>query len=169
MNTMTFLGNKDLLDLPKTAFLSSRQIPPEQVLKCYDWATARRDAETCVISGFHSALEKDVLRFLLKGRQPLIVVLARRIYSRIPEEWSAPLAEGRLLIVSTSPAARASVATTRQRNRYILDHADRVVIGALTPGGSLEQLIESKKKNLKHVASKWSAEGQGRIYFETGD
>lgn len=140
----TFLGNKDLLDLPKTAFLSSRRIPPEQVLKCYDWATNQRDEETCVISGFHSALEKDVLRFLLKGRQPLIVVLARRLYSHTPGEWSAPLAEGRLLIVSTSPAARASVATTRQRNSYILDHADHVVIGSLTPGGSLEKLISER-------------------------
>lgn len=137
----TFLGNKELLDLPKTAFLSSRRIPPGQVLKCYDWATAQRDAGTCVISGFHSALEKDVMRFLLKGRQPLIVVLARRLYSRIPEEWSAPLAEGRLLIVSTSSASRANAATTRRRNRYILDHADRIVLGALTPGGELAELV----------------------------
>jgi predicted Rossmann fold nucleotide-binding protein DprA/Smf involved in DNA uptake len=141
MRTFTFLGNKALLDLPKTAFLSSRRIPPEKVLACYDWATAQRDAGRCVISGFHSDLEKDVLKFLLKGRQPLIVVLARRLYDQTPEEWTAALNENRLLIVSTTSAARAGESTTRQRNRYIVDHADRVVLGALTPGGNLASLI----------------------------
>ncbi|NLX27178.1 MAG: hypothetical protein GXY61_14670 [Lentisphaerae bacterium] len=147
MRTFTFFGNKALLELPKTAFLSSRRIPPEQVLKCYDWAASQRDAGTCVISGFHSALEKDVLRFLLKDRQPLIVVLARRFYTRIPEAWNTAFDEGRLLIVSTSSAARASESTTRQRNRFILDHADRVVLGSLTPGGDLDKLVSKVAAN----------------------
>jgi len=147
MSDHTFLGNRALLDVPKTAFLSSRRIPPEKVLACYDWATAQRDAGRCVISGFHSDLEKDVLKFLLKGRQSLIVVLARRLYRRIPDEWSTPLAEGRLLIVSTSPDTRASENTTRQRNRYIVDHAERVVLGALTPGGNLAKLVSAFPQN----------------------
>jgi len=138
---ITFLGNQALLALPKTAFLSSRRIPPEAVLKCYDWATDQRDAGRCVISGFHSDLEKDVLRFLLKGSQPMIVVLARRLYDQIPEEFGAALDAGRLLIVSTSSAARASDSTTRTRNRYIVAHADHVVVGALTPNGKLASLI----------------------------
>ena len=141
MCIINFLGNKALLDLPKIAFLSSRRIPPEQVLKCYDWATIQRNTGICVISGFHSALEKDVLRFLLKGRQPLIVVLARRLYSRIPEEWNTALDEGRLLILSTSLAIRSNESTTRQRNRYIADIADSVVLGSLSPGGSLDNLV----------------------------
>lgn len=141
MSDLVFFGNKALLDLPKTAFLSSRRIPPDQVLKCYDWATNQRDAGTCVISGFHSAQEKDVLRFLLKGRQPLIVVLARRLYDRMPQDRADAVTRGRLLVVSTSNVARASESTTRQRNRYIIGHADRVVLGALTPGGNLASLI----------------------------
>ncbi len=32
------LGNTDLIKLPKTAFLCSRQVPTSVVLKCYDWA-----------------------------------------------------------------------------------------------------------------------------------
>jgi len=32
------VGNTDLLKLPKTAFLCSRQAPASAVLRCYDWA-----------------------------------------------------------------------------------------------------------------------------------
>ena len=60
-----YLGNKELLKLHKTAFLASNTIPIEMVLKCYDWASGKH--EGCVISGFSSKLEKDVLHFLLKS------------------------------------------------------------------------------------------------------
>jgi hypothetical protein len=39
-------------------------------MKRYDRAPAMREAGLCVVSGFHSPLERDVLHFLLKGRQP---------------------------------------------------------------------------------------------------
>jgi len=103
----------------------------------------RRDAGVCVISGFHSGLEKDILRFLLKGRQPVVVVLARRLYDRMPQDWADAVTRGRFLIVSTSNAARASESTTRQRNRFILDHADRVVLGSLTSDGNLADLVST--------------------------
>ena len=56
----------------KTAFLASSTIPPEMVLKCYDWATAKH--EGCVVSGFSSKLEQDVLHFLLKAKCPIILL-----------------------------------------------------------------------------------------------
>ena len=43
---MEYLGNKELLKQHKTAFLASSTIPPDMVLKCYDWATAKH--EGCV-------------------------------------------------------------------------------------------------------------------------
>jgi predicted Rossmann fold nucleotide-binding protein DprA/Smf involved in DNA uptake len=144
MNSQTtapiFLGNRALLELPKFAFLASRKIAPEAVLRCYDWATARRDAGECVISGFHSPLEKDVLRFLLKGKQPVILVLARRLWRKIPEELATPLSENRLLIISVSTAARAGEHDTEKRNRYILSHAAHIVFGSLAPDGHLAKL-----------------------------
>ena len=56
------IGNEGLLKLSKTAFLCSRQVPASAVLRCYDWAIVQREAGTCVISGFHSTIEKDVLQ-----------------------------------------------------------------------------------------------------------
>ena len=44
-------GNAELLKLPKTAFLCSRNIPASAVLKCYDWAIEQRDNSTT--GGYH--------------------------------------------------------------------------------------------------------------------
>lgn len=120
------LGNKDLLKLPKTAFLASNTVSPELVMKCYDWATEMRQQGRCVVSGFSSKLEKDVLHFLLKGNQPIIMVLARKMYKRIPEELEGILAQNRLLIISTSNASRQSRATALARNKYVCEMADEV-------------------------------------------
>ena len=81
-----YLGNMDLLKQPKTAFLAASTIPPDMVLKCYDWAVRMAKEGQCVISGFSSHLEKEVLHFLMKGHQPIILVLARQMYKQIPAE-----------------------------------------------------------------------------------
>jgi hypothetical protein len=39
-------GNIELLKLPKTAFLCSRNIPASAVLKCYDWPSNNGTKET---------------------------------------------------------------------------------------------------------------------------
>lgn len=78
-----YLGNQELLKLPKTAFLASSNIATETVLQVYDWATDMRGRGECVVSGFNSRLEQDVLHFLLKGNQPVILVIARRMYKVI--------------------------------------------------------------------------------------
>ena len=106
-----YLGNRELLKLKKTAFLASSTISSETVLRCYDWATEMRNRGECVVSGFSSKLEQDVLHFLLKGSQPIIIVLARRMYRDIPDELKEPLAQNRLLIISVSNAVRQSKVT----------------------------------------------------------
>ena len=53
---MEQLGNKDLQELQKTAFLASSTIQPEMVLRCYDWATGKH--EGCVISGLAASWNK---------------------------------------------------------------------------------------------------------------
>ena len=84
---LQMIGNAALLDLPnKVAFLSSRRISAADVLKCYEWAEKIRDTAQCVISGFQSPLEKDVLKFILRGRVPIILVLARSLWKTVPDE-----------------------------------------------------------------------------------
>ena len=147
----TYIGNKKLLNVPKVAFLSSRSISSAAVLKCYDWATEMRNKGVCVISGFHSGIEKDVLHFLLKGTQPVILVLGRTLYKNMPDELIKPLEEGRLLIVSVVSTPRQSEETARLRNRYIMDNADEVVFGSLDVAGNLYPIYEEIKENKKHI------------------
>ena len=86
-----YLGNQELLKLKKTAFLASSTISSETVLRCYDWATEMRNRGECVVSGFSSKLEQDVLHFLLKGSQPIIIVLAgeciRLFLTNLKSRW----------------------------------------------------------------------------------
>lgn len=128
MKEFEYLGNKDLLKLPKTAFLASNTISSEIILRCYDWATEMRRQGRCVVSGFSSKLEKDVLHFLLKGEQPIIMVLARQMYKVVPADLKEALEQNRLLIISTSNAARQSRATALARNKYVCDIADEAFI-----------------------------------------
>lgn len=138
---MDYLGNRELLKQLKTAFLASGTIAPDVVLRCYDWATGRH--EGCVVSGFSSKLEQDMLHFLLKSKTPVIMVLARRMYREIPEELKVPLEQGRLLIISTSTAARQSRTTALARNRYICELADRIMMVGVTESSSLYGLQEA--------------------------
>ena len=137
MLKVEYLGNRELLKLKKTAFLASNTISSETVLWCYDWATEMRNQGECVVSGFSSKLEQDVLHFLLKGNQPIIIVLARRMYRDLPDELKEPLAQNRLLIISVSNAVRQSKVTAMARNRYVCEMADSICFVGVTEQSSL--------------------------------
>ena len=141
IRNVQMIGNAGLMGLPKTAFLSSRKVAPQDVMRCYDWATGVRDTDKCIMGGFQSALEKDVLRFLLRGKAPVILVLARKLWNEVPEELREPLGVGRLLVVSPVSAARVSASMAMSRNRWILENCDEDVIGSLDPNGGLAKLV----------------------------
>lgn len=134
---MEMLGNNAIWELPRTAFLCSRKVPAAQVLKCYDWAIAMRNAGTCVMLGAHSQLEKDVLHYLLKGEQPIVIVLARGLKKKLEPELEPYVQRGRLLIVSPfeQRVQRVTQATAEVRNRFISAHAERIVFGHVPPEG----------------------------------
>lgn len=142
-----YLGNKELLNMQKTAFLASSTIPLDMVLKCYDWATAKH--EGCVVSGFSSKMEQDVLHFLLKAKCPVILVLARCMYKVVPAELKEAIAEGRLLIVSVSNAVRQSKVTALVRNKYICQVADNIIFVGVTSKSSLYSLMEENMSKIK--------------------
>jgi predicted Rossmann fold nucleotide-binding protein DprA/Smf involved in DNA uptake len=141
------LGDTALLQQHKVAFLCSRKCPAAVVLKSFDWAIEQREKGTCVISGFHSRIEKDVLHYLLKGTQPLILALARGMMKKWPPEVKAALDSNRLLIITryADNVTRASEETCYQRNRLMMGLADEIVIGFASPGGNLERLCGDHK------------------------
>lgn len=141
------LGNPAILDLPLTAFLCSRTVPAEAVLRCYDWAIAQREAGICVISGFHSALEKDVFKYLIKGRQPVVMALARGMKQNWEPQVQSALDDGRLLILSPFPqeVRRPSKFTAAVRNEMMINLATEVVAGYANPEGMLYDRLQAER------------------------
>jgi len=99
--TLTALGNLASLSQPKTALFCSVRCPGDAILGAYDAARKLRDDGVTVISGFHSPVEKECLRILLRGKQPIIMFLARSMMKiRIATERRQALESGRLLLLS---------------------------------------------------------------------
>jgi predicted Rossmann fold nucleotide-binding protein DprA/Smf involved in DNA uptake len=146
-------GNIELLKLPKTAFLCSRKIPASAVLTCYDWAIEQREKGICVISGFHSPLEKDVLHYLLKGTQPIILALARGMKDKLEPELRKPLEQGRLLIISPfeKSTKRVTEQTAETRNKMMIHLADSITLGYASTGGQLEKRLKETDKPIHRI------------------
>lgn len=153
MDIKQTIGNMELLTLHKTAFLCSRKVPASVVLKCYDWAIAQREQGNCVISGFHSQLEKDVLHYLLKGKQPIILALARGLKEVIEPEFAKPLEQGRLLIITPfeKEIDRITEQTAQIRNRMMIELADSITVGYINEGGQLERLFAETNKPISRL------------------
>lgn len=139
---VTALGNLDLLALPKTALFCSAKCPGDVILRTHDAAARWRDEGRVVVSGFHSPVERDCLRILLRGSQPIIICPARTLPDRVPADWKTPLAAGRLLVLSAfaATAKRITADLAAQRNEFVAALADEVFIAHATVGGHLEAL-----------------------------
>lgn len=141
--TISIIGEPTLLSAPMTAFLCSKETPGATILKAFDQAAAWRDTGCYVISGFHSPLEQQCLDILLRGRQPIVMALARGLGNlRLPATQRKALDDGRLTIISPFPETekRATANLARHRNRFVAALADEVVFAFVSPGGSLSRL-----------------------------
>lgn len=124
-----YLGNKELLKRRKIGFLASRKISSSAILPTLDWAIEiSKQSDVAVVSGFHSRLEKDVLKFLLQGKRGIIVVLARGMYRKLPKIFDVAMKENRLLIISLEKetVTRVSERTAHKRNKYVEKLADEL-------------------------------------------
>ena len=105
----THRGNLGLLNQPLTALFCSNRCPGDLILKTYDLARAMRDAGVPVIGGFQTPMEKECLRLLLRGSQPVVICPARGIENmRIPRDWRTALRD----------SLKRKDAIAVQRNRF---------------------------------------------------
>ncbi len=146
-------GNEDIMSLHSTAFFCSRQIPARAVLRCYDWAIAQRDNGHCIIGGFQSTIERDVLHFLLKGTQPVLIVLAKGFSEDMDPMLMKPFSDGRILFITPfdREVTRITKETSFIRNQLIVDLAQDITIGYLAPGGNLDRLLKTCNKSIYHL------------------
>ena len=151
--TLYFLGNRDILNLHKTAFLCSRKYPASIVLKSYDWAIMQREEGRCVISGFHSTIEKDIFGYLVKGTQPVILALARGLKNRWLKEVLDLIDKERLLVITPfdTSVKRVVRETAIKRNELMVQLADEILIAYASPKGNLESIVKKYQHTNKRI------------------
>jgi len=134
------LGNLDILDNPLLALVCSVRCPGKVILQTYDLMCSLREAGVTVISGFHSPIEQECLRLLLRGTQPIVICPARGIWQRLPSELKTPLNASRLLILSPFEAKHRRITSenAQYRNRFVAALADRILIPYAAPGSRTE-------------------------------
>jgi predicted Rossmann fold nucleotide-binding protein DprA/Smf involved in DNA uptake len=136
------LGDARLLECaPLVALMCSVRCPGDLILAAYDLARRLRDEGVAVIGGFHAPMEREALRILLRGEQPVIICPARGLEGmRMPTAYRAPLAQGRLLLLSPFAPShrRLTSALATERNRLVGALADRILVIHAEPGGRLE-------------------------------
>lgn len=85
---------------------------------------------------------------MLKGNQPIILVLARGLKKRREPELQQPLEQGRLLIISPFEASvkRVTSETAQIRNRMMIEMADEIVVGYACKDSQLEAILANYRK-----------------------
>lgn len=152
MKNYSCIGNDEILKNYKVGFFCSQKCPPDLILPIYDKAKEWRENKACVISGFHTTVEKDVLHYLLKGEQPVIICPARSLEKiKIDSELKKEIEKGRVLLISNLPNKRISKKYSLERNLFVAEMADEIIIGYAKPGGTLEKICEDVKKSDKKI------------------
>lgn len=139
------MGSATILDRPKIALFCSVKCPGKLILDTYDLAKQFRERGVTIISGFHSPMEEECLRILLRSPHPVVWCLARGMFKRIPSkpiDCRAAVADGRLLIVSPfkDNVRRVTAKTAVARNRVVADLAAAVVVAHAALGSKIETL-----------------------------
>jgi predicted Rossmann fold nucleotide-binding protein DprA/Smf involved in DNA uptake len=142
-DSATAKGNLDLLNRLKMAIFCSTSCPSAIVSQTEQIIQKIIDAGVTVTSGFHSKVEKQCLRILLGGGQPIILSPARSLDKlRIRPEYKQPLDNGRLLFLSffRSHRHRSDVEMAFKRNLYVAALADRILFVHASPSSKTEEL-----------------------------
>ena len=115
----------------KVGFLASRKISTLSILPTLDWALKiSKQKNIAIVSGFHSKMERAVLKILLHGECGIIVGLARGMYSKLPKQYEESMSQNRLLIISyeKESVTRVSEATAHKRNDYVREIEDKMQV-----------------------------------------
>ena len=145
-------GETALLDEPLLGLIASRECPGHVLLETLERVPEWVKAGRVIVSGFHSPLEQQVLRSLLRRKGRAVKVLARGFgdqcadYRPTPIERE-PLTSGRMLVISAlAPSVtRTTRATALVRNRLVLALASEIIVPYVAAGSPLAALLSESK------------------------
>lgn len=144
------VGDASLLDRPLFGLIASRECPGYVLLETLERVPQWVKAGRVIVSGFHSPLEQQVLRSLLRRNGLAIKVLARCFSAscyRLAKEEQDAFANGRLLIISAFGAdtPRVTRVSAIKRNELVIALSKEVVTPFISKGSPLEKLLAKHK------------------------
>ena len=141
-------GDTALLNEPLLGLIASRDCPGHVLLETLDRVPEWVQAGRVIVSGFHSPLEQQILRSVLRRQGRAVKVLARGMSDYRPTaEEREPLAAGRMLAITACPpeVRRITRETALARNRLVLALASEIVIPHVADDSPLAALLEEKQ------------------------
>lgn len=142
----SYIGDLKLWKTEKIAFLNSQICADATMERVKTWAdNAIKDGYT-IVSGFQSKAERAVLKEILKNNGKAVMVLPRKIFAATPKQYEAAINERRLLIISPFDLEISAITrnAAKDRNQFILDSCDKIVVGDITSGGMLDSLLQKR-------------------------
>ncbi len=149
------VGETTLLAKPLLGLIASRECPGNVLIETLEHVPEWVKAGRVLVSGFHSPLEQQVLRSVLRRKGRVVKVLARgldpdRSYLRLTPEEGLALRESRLLVISPfgSDVTRTTRVTSLQRNQFVLALSDKTVVPHVRSGSPMEGLLRDFKDRI---------------------
>jgi predicted Rossmann fold nucleotide-binding protein DprA/Smf involved in DNA uptake len=158
------VGDQTILRRKCLGLICSVQCPGSVVIKTFDAIRELRDAGVVVAGGFHSPMEKECLEFLLRGEQPVIVVLAKGLgRPHLPDPWRTGIDAGRLLVLAPfrDDVRRTTKVHAQARNEFIVARSAAVLIPHASPGGKAEAIARTVVERGKALYTFDAEENQG--------
>ncbi|HHD63165.1 MAG TPA: hypothetical protein ENK96_02105 [Desulfobulbaceae bacterium] len=145
-SVVTAIGDMGLLNTRLIGFFCSVKCPGKLIIQVHDLAHELRQAGATVISGFHSPVEQECLRIMLRGTQPVVICPARSMEKmRIRAEYRQPLEQGRLLFLSPflDRPHRLTAQSALRRNYFVAALANQIFVAHAEPEGKTEQFCRN--------------------------
>ena len=147
---MVGAGETALLDQPRLDLIASCECPGNILLATLERVPEWVKTGRVIITGFHSPLEQQVLRSLLRRNSRAVKVFARCFPAtgyRLAKEEKDAFANGRVLIISAFSAdtPRVTRVSTMKRNELVIALSSEVVTPFITKGSPLEELLAKHK------------------------
>jgi len=129
-NGLRGMGNPALWNTEKRGVLCSRNAPRPTTIP----------SATTYFSGFHSPMEKEIFAKLLELKKPIIWCPAWGVKAtRMSPATCEALSQNRMLILEMRNRD-GDLAAAEQRNRFILEQAEKLWLPHVTPGGMIDRL-----------------------------
>lgn len=125
---LSHIGNINLWEQSKTAFLCSSKTTSRNIMESFDWVT-HIPTDACVISGFQTKLEKEM-------------------YKDLPTEIMDAIERNEALVLSISNLSRNTKESAWKRNKFVMEQAADIVFGALDTTSSLYSLSQQYQNKI---------------------